>query len=156
MKEEDFEDSDWEPETESRKLQLFTDRHKFTRLFAEYLNDEPRSTILYWHGDGGNGKSLLLKFLRENCCKFLSPEVWSELKAKPDAEFVQEIQRVNDWDQGVKLIPAVLHDFEPLPGGDKRYQHPFDGLLLLRRNLANRAKELGYQLKFPFYDYACV
>ncbi len=157
MKEENFEDSDWEHETESRKLQLFTDRHKFTRLFAEYLNDDPpRSTILYWHGDGGNGKSLLLKFLRENCCKFLSPEVWSELKAKPDAEFVQEIQRVKNRNQGVKLIPAVLHDFEPLPGEDKRYQHPFDGLLLLRRNLAKKAEELGYQLKFPFYDYACV
>lgn len=151
------EDFDWESETESRKLQLFTDRHKFTRMFAEYLNnDPPRSTILYLHGDGGNGKSLLLKFLRENCCKSLQPDVWSQLKAKPDAEVAQEIQRASDWDRGLKPVPAVLHDFEPLPGGDKRYQHPFDGLLILRRNLANAAQELGYGLKFPFYDYACV
>ena len=151
------EDFDWESETQSRKLQLFTDRHKFTRLFAEYINeDPPRSTILYLHGDGGNGKSLLLKFLRENCCKSLHPDVWSQLKAKPDAEVAQEIQRVSDWDRGLKPVPAVLHDFEPLPGGDKRYQHPFDGLLILRRNLANAAQELGYGLKFPFYDYACV
>jgi hypothetical protein len=154
MENEDF---GWEPETESRKLQLFTDRHKFTRLFAEYLNENPpRSTILYLYGDGGNGKSLLLKFLRENCCKSLSPAIWSEIKAKSDAEVAQEIQSISDWDSGVKPVPAVLHDFEPLPGGDKRYQHPFDGLLILRRNLANTAEELGYRLKFPFYDYACV
>lgn len=151
------EDWDWESETESRKLQLFTDRHKFTRLFAEYLNDDPApSTILYLHGDGGNGKSLLLKFLRENWCKSLSPDIWNQLKAKSDAEFAQEIQRASDSDRGMKPIPAVLHDFEPLPGGDKRYQHPFDGLLILRRNLANAAEESGYRLKFPFYDYACV
>lgn len=74
------EDFDWESETESRKLQLFTDRHKFTRLFAEYINeDPPRSTILYLHGDGGNGKSLLLKFLRENFSSLFS---WVSLSLK--------------------------------------------------------------------------
>ena len=51
-------------------LQYFTNRHKFTRQFVEYLNNElPPTKILFFHGDGGNGKSLLLKFLRENCCK---------------------------------------------------------------------------------------
>uniref|UniRef100_UPI0019EC85B2 hypothetical protein n=1 Tax=Microcoleus sp. LEGE 07076 TaxID=915322 RepID=UPI0019EC85B2 len=61
-----IDDEDLESETISsdRKLQLFTDRYEFTRRFAFYLNeDPPREQILYFFGDGGNGKSLLLKHL---------------------------------------------------------------------------------------------
>ena len=43
-------------------LALFTDRRDAIRRFCEYLNDDPPpSRILFFHGDGGNGKSLLLK-----------------------------------------------------------------------------------------------
>ncbi len=44
-----------------RALDLFTNRYEACRHFLSYVNDEPsRSSILYFHGDGGNGKSLLL------------------------------------------------------------------------------------------------
>ncbi len=51
-------------------LQHFTDRDAFIRRFAEYLNDEqPREKILFFQGEGGMGKSLLLRFLQKTCCK---------------------------------------------------------------------------------------
>lgn len=42
----------------SRALDLFTDRHELTRLFAEYLNEPSRKRILCFYGNGGNGKLL--------------------------------------------------------------------------------------------------
>lgn len=42
-----------------RTLELFTNRREAIRLFSTYLNDEPpRKSILFFYGDGGNGKSL--------------------------------------------------------------------------------------------------
>jgi predicted ATPase len=76
-----IEDEDFESEyiADDRKLELFTDRHEFTRRFAFYLNeDPPRDQILYFFGDGGNGKSLLLKHLEYHCCKRFSPQVWQQ------------------------------------------------------------------------------
>ncbi len=44
---------------ETRALKLFIDRHHLIKHFAEYINNEPvTEKILYFYGDGGNGKSL--------------------------------------------------------------------------------------------------
>jgi hypothetical protein len=43
-------------------LRLFCDRYDVVRLFLTYVNDEPKNQILFLHGDGGNGKSLLYWF----------------------------------------------------------------------------------------------
>jgi hypothetical protein len=51
------------------QLKLFTNREELSRRFASLLNDEPPSSrVLFLHGPGGNGKSLLLRHLRERCC----------------------------------------------------------------------------------------
>ena len=51
-------------------LELFTNRHQEILHFARYLNEDPsRESILFFHGDGGNGKSLLLRYLRKYFCK---------------------------------------------------------------------------------------
>ena len=140
-----------------RALQLFTDRYELTRLFAEYLNEEsPRKTILFFHGDGGNGKSLLLKFLRQKCCKRFLPETWQQLQAIPKAE----VAKVAAYIENVKPeycipVPAVLLDFSQNLIGD-RLKSPFDGLLMLRRDLAEAFAGLPYRLRFPLYDFACV
>ena len=64
-----------------RALTLFTDRYEAIRGFACYLNDDPaRPEIIFFHGDGGNGKSLLLRYLRQHCCKRLPADEW--LRAK--------------------------------------------------------------------------
>ncbi|BAY83733.1 TPR repeat protein [Calothrix parasitica NIES-267] len=61
----------------NRALQLFIDRHHLIKHFAEYINNEPvTEKILYFYGDGGNGKSLLLKYLRKNCCNRFKKEIW--------------------------------------------------------------------------------
>lgn len=92
---------------------FFTDRHELTKLFAEYLNDDlPHEKILFFHGDGGNGKSLLLKFLIENCCKHFPSEIWQQLRVKPSSEVSNFIENITDWECNFKIVPAVLHDFE--------------------------------------------
>lgn len=44
-----------------RALARFTDRYSFRRLMAERINAPPVDKILFFHGAGGNGKSLLLR-----------------------------------------------------------------------------------------------
>ena len=128
----------------NRALDLFTDRQQFTCRFAKYLNDyPPPEKILYFHGGGGNGKSLLLKFLRQKCCKHFQKDIWRELKVKSDAEIAREIEEYSDSEK-FDWIPAVTHDFGLPPRGDDRPQDPFYGLLMLRRNLGNAAQALGY------------
>jgi tetratricopeptide (TPR) repeat protein len=150
-----------EPQTVTegdRALQLFTDRYELTRLFAGYLNEEPpRKTILFFHGDGGNGKSLLLKFLRQRCCKRFSPKTWQQLQAIPKDEVAKVAAYIENAKPGEDCIPvpAVLLDFSQNLIGD-RLKSPFDGLLMLRRNLAEAFADLPYRLRFPLYDFACV
>ena len=155
----DDKDFGWESQSEKQKLDLFTGRHELIRHFATYLNDSNSyQTILYFYGDGGNGKSLLLKFLREKCCKQLELETWTELKAKPDTELaniINCIQEANDWN-GAKPVPSVLLDFGHQPREENQPQDPFYGLLMLRRFLDVAASDLGYKLKFPLYDFACI
>ena len=150
-----IDDEDFESESISgdRQLELFTGRHEFTRRFASYLNeDPPREQILYFYGDGGNGKSLLLKHLQVNCCKRFSPQVWQQWGALPESKAAE----VADFVRQAKTytpIPVVRHDFGLIPIKEDKPQDRFYGLLMLRRNLAKAAKK--YKFKFPNYDFAC-
>ncbi|MEG5019047.1 MULTISPECIES: hypothetical protein, partial [unclassified Microcoleus] len=152
-----IDDEDFESESISgdRQLQLFTDRHEFTRRFAFYLNeDPPREQILYFYGDGGNGKSLLLKHLQVNCCKRFSPQVWQQLRALPESQAAQVADFVRYAEPKTYTpIPVVRHDFGLIPIKEDKPQDRFYGLLMLRRNLAEAAK--NYKFKFPNYDFAC-
>lgn len=130
-----------------RALKLFTDRREAIRLFSSYLNDDPpRDRILFFYGDGGNGKSLLLRFLREHCCKRLRPENWQYVKTLMDEEFAANIEKA----EGAEPIPFALLDFGMEPRGDDRPQDAFSGLLMLRRTLATHG------LRSPLFDFAIV
>ena len=152
-----IDDEDFESESTSgdRQLELFTDRHEFTRRFAFYLNeDPPREQILYFYGDGGNGKSLLLKHLQVNCCKRFSPQVWQQWRALPESQAAE----VADFVRQAKTytpIPVVRHDFGLIPIKEDKPQDRFYGLLMLRRNLAKAEAAKKYKFKFPNYDFAC-
>jgi len=112
-----------------------------------YLNDDPpREQILFFYGDGGNGKSLLLKFLREYCCKRLGSQNWEYVKTQQDEVFVKHIKEA----QHTESLPVAFIDFGMPPRGDDRPQEAFSALLMLRRALA------GHGLRFPLYDFACV
>src|ERR1044072_8688617 len=67
----------------SRALDLFTDRTDLIRTFASLVNEPSSSaSIIYLQGDGGVGKTLLLKFLRRYVCKRLAPETWHNILTK--------------------------------------------------------------------------
>lgn len=144
----------------NRALRHFTDRHELTLRFAEYLNDDELDPhkILFFYGDGGNGKSLLLKFLLENCCKRFPLETWTELKTKTHPEIVEFIKTITDWERDFQFVPAALLDFES-PAKSSRPEQPqenFDGLLILHNQLITNAARLGYKLSFPLYQFACI
>ena len=151
-----IDDEDFQTEiSDDRKLQLFTDRHEFTRRFASYLNeDPPREQILYFFGDGGNGKSLLLKHLEYHCCKRFPPQVWQQLRALPESKAAEVADFVRNAEPKTYTpIPVVRHDFGLIPIKEDKPQDRFYGLLMLRRNVASAAKK--YKFKFPNYDFAC-
>jgi hypothetical protein len=138
----------------NRDLGWFTNRHALIRRFTEYVNsDSPAEQILYFYGAGGNGKSLLLDFLRYFCCKRFSLQVWGELQGKSDVAFADAMSQESDWHYDA--IPAVYQDFGER-GGDNRPKDGFYGVLQLRRNLGKAAAALDYQLRFPLFDFACL
>lgn len=133
-------------------LKRFTDRHELIFQFAEYLHhDNPNpNQILFFYGDSGNGKSLLLRFLKEKCCKRFQPASWENIKNHP-AGFGRT-NKITNW-----VTPG---NFQPLPSALVDFQFPqsqrvFDGLLSLREQLVTQFKALGYKLSFPLYDFAC-
>ena len=143
-----------DPLTEGwRALDLFTDRHEAIRLFSSLLNDDPpRKRILFFYGDGGNGKSLLLRFLREHYFKRLSAENWEYIRNKTNEELAWHLKNAAD----VKPVLFALLDFGMKPVGEDRPQETFSALLMLRRALAHSAREANCRLRFPLYDFACI
>ncbi|MCI0528487.1 MAG: hypothetical protein L0Y56_13695, partial [Nitrospira sp.] len=131
-----------------RALELFTDRYEAIRLFLSYLNEDPPcERILFFYGGGGNGKSLLLRFLRQHGCKRLRPEDWKWWSKMAEGEaFTEYLKKA----KSVEPVPVADLDFGMQPRGDDRPQEAFSALLMLRRDLA------GYGLLFPLYDFACV
>lgn len=130
-----------------RALELFTDRRRPTQHFVRYLNDDPPTErILIFEGDGGNGKSLLLRHFLEKCCKRFSREEWASLKGLSAGEFFDRIEA----DENADPVPVAFLDFGIQPRGDDRPQEAFGGLLMLRRQLAT------FGIQFPIFDFACV
>jgi tetratricopeptide (TPR) repeat protein len=130
-----------------RAFDLFTDRHDLIRAFTSYLNEPPTpERIIFFYGEGGNGKSLLLKFLQEHCCKYIDPRNWEWVKSKSDSEFLEDLKNIS----GAEDVPAAAIDFNPGPGGDDSIQDPISALLTLRRALHHPS------LHFPMFDFACA
>jgi tetratricopeptide (TPR) repeat protein len=130
-----------------RAFDLFTNRHDLIRAFTSYLNEHPTpERIIFFYGEGGNGKSLLLKFLQEHCCKYIDARNWEWLKRKPDSEFLEVLKNIH----GAEDVPAAAIDFNPNLGGDDSIQAPISALLALRRDLHHP------NLHFPIFDFACA
>jgi hypothetical protein len=138
-----------------RALALFTDRYEFTRLLIERLNDDPApQTILFFHGEGGNGKSLLLKYLQKNTCKrLISRTDWETVKVKSDRDLADIVTRLKPGTY--YPVPTAFLDFGSKPLGDMQPQDRFFGLLTIRKDLAESAAGSA-TLKFRRFDFACV
>ena len=139
-----------------RSLRLFTDRRHLIRVFARALHeDDALGKILFLRGGGGNGKSLLLRFLQQYACKRFFD--WDGLTHLPDAEFVGRL-RQND--------PSFHTTFHPLPVAHLDFHAPpreleqptvdYDALLMIRRQLGAFRAEGFTRLRFPVYDFAAV
>ena len=132
----------------SRTLDLFTDRHEAIRLFASYLNDDPsRDRILFFHGDGGNGKSLLMRVLHEQYGKRLgTTDDWKYLQEIDDDDFADGFRNRDHNER----VPSVLIDFGLAPRDIDQPQDKYYAPLMIRRELA------AFGLKFPLFDFAHV
>ncbi|MEM9927733.1 MAG: hypothetical protein AAF915_29110, partial [Cyanobacteria bacterium P01_D01_bin.50] len=141
----------------NRALQLFIDRHHLIKHFAEYINNDPvTEKIVFFHGDGGNGKSLLLKYLRTKCCNRFDKKIWQEILNQKDLKLLASDIAIPNNTNDFLRVPAVLHDFGQAPNGDDKPQDLFYGLLMLRRKIGIEANKLKYRLRFPLFDFACV
>ena len=131
-----------------RVLDLFTDRIQELRLFASYLNDDPpRNTILFFHGDGGNGKSWLLRLLRERYCRRLEPKFWTHVKELQNGnDFTQQFENCQD----AVAIPCAYLDFADKGRAEQNPREDYYGLLLLRRQLGQQG------LSFHMFDFAVL
>ena len=125
-------------------LALFTDRRELIRHFVGYLHGEARDSILILHGDGGNGKSLLLRYLRERGNKRIAEGRWTYYANWTDEQFVRRFE-----DEPGVALPWAHLDFG-LTGGGNKPRDPLYGLLDLRRQLAAPGR--------PFYlfDFAVL
>ena len=131
-----------------RSLKLFTNRQKLIHLFISYLNEDPaQERILFFHGDGGNGKSLLLRYLQEHFCKRFERENWKWLKENfADDDLIEQVKKASE---NVDLLSFAAIDFGLRTTNEDRPQEALYGLLMLRRQLAAK-------IKFPLFDFACV
>lgn len=134
---------------EKQALLKFTDRRPFIRQLVEAINIDPASKqILFFYGDGGNGKSLLIKYLHRYCCKRLLPETWEKLRNSPDEELINQIVQLSA--DRYLPVPTAFLDFSQRPVEDEHPQDPYLGLLLLREQLTKQG------LHFPRFNFACT
>ena len=124
-----------------RALDLFVNRVRLCRRYLGYLNDEPaRVSVTFLHGDGGNGKSLLLEHLRIRLTRRFDSDNWAYLASLPETECVAQATVA----EGTVLVPSARLDFDQGP------RDGFNALLKLRRDLT------GTGLRFPLFDFAVV
>jgi tetratricopeptide (TPR) repeat protein len=134
-----------------RALRLFTDRYQLIRAFTRALHeDDALGKILFFHGGGGNGKSLLIRFLQAYACKKFHH--WEEIRQQPDAEFVRLLQEERSSDS----MPVASLDFHAPPREFEQPMVDYDALLMLRRKLGAYSAEGFSRLHFPVYDFAAV
>ncbi|HEY0069585.1 MAG TPA: hypothetical protein VGE04_06410 [Chloroflexia bacterium] len=133
-----------------RAFQLFTDRNALIRTFLEYTHAEPpKDQVLFLHGEGGNGKSLLVRFLREYCCRYWGPDFTSTLQRLTYDQLIpglKDPQALGPSDP----IPYVYHDFAPDPISNESILSPDDVLRRLGADLSRPG------FRFPLYTFATV
>lgn len=76
------------------------------------INEDPAPRrVLYLHGLGGHGKSLLLRYLAARCCVRLPAGEWDRARRLPDAEVPTALARVAK----AAPVPVARIDFGARP-----------------------------------------
>ncbi|MFC6086164.1 ADP-ribosylglycohydrolase family protein [Sphaerisporangium aureirubrum] len=126
---------------------LFADRYELSREFAERVHARPpQRSIAFFVGVGGNGKSALLRHLRDHCCVKLPDREWAEARARPPELFVAALGQAH----GAERVPVALLDFSTTPFDGTRPQEAMGALFLLKRQLAE------FDIRTPRFDFAAV
>ncbi|MGP3965088.1 ADP-ribosylglycohydrolase family protein [Nonomuraea sp. 3N208] len=126
-----------------RSLDLFANRFELTRHVVTLINeDPPPERILYLHGLGGNGKSLLLRHLEKRCC--LRTDTWEGVREAPDPQLLEQLA-----ERG-QQVPVARIDFGARPAGENRPQEAFSALFMLKRQLAQHG------IAMPRFDFAAI
>lgn len=142
--------------THDKALELFTDRFAERRLFANYLHAEiPFENIIFFHGDGGNGKSLLLKHLRTHWCKFLDTDDWRKAEhhahdIEGNKNFTNRYETLVSPPSVHTPIPCIYHDFERAQSGEDSPREAWSVLINIRTELTK------HKINFPLFDYAIM
>src|SRR5262249_1241744 len=89
---------------------------------------------------------LLLRFLKEKCCKRFDADNWAYVTGLGADEFIDNVANA----VGCAEVPSSLIDFAMEPRGEYRPKEAFSALLRMRRELS------GSGLRFPLYDFACT
>lgn len=134
-----------------RQLELFVGREAQIRRFLERLHEqEPSGRILFFHGGGGNGKSLLLWRLQEAYALWL-PNL-AELRELSDDEVARQAAAVR-----MHLLPSAFLDFATSSQEDNP-KDSVGGPLLLRKLLGVDAdgQPLEPPLQTPLFTLALV
>ena len=130
-----------------RSLELFFDRFEVIARFVALINEDPAlRRVLYLHGLGGNGKSLLLRYLAARCCVRLPPTEWDRVRRLPDAELPAALAGAAK----AARVPVARIDFGARPVGENRPQECFSALFMLKQQLAQ------YRIGTPRFDFAAV
>ncbi len=98
------------------------------------------------YGLGGNGKSLLLRYLAARCCVRLSPGEWARARLLHGAELPDALAAAGK----TARVPVARIDFGARPVGENRPQECFSALFMLKQQLAR------YQIITPRFDFAAV
>jgi tetratricopeptide (TPR) repeat protein len=128
-------------------IRLFTDRYGVLRKVAAHINeDPPEQKIVFLVGLGGNGKSALLSYLRENCCFRLPAAEWREISTYSDELFAPSLS------QSARATPTPVAwlDFGTRPSGENRPQELLPALFMLKRQLSE------YKVATPRFDLASL
>ncbi|MEV5330393.1 ADP-ribosylglycohydrolase family protein [Nonomuraea sp. NPDC052634] len=126
-----------------RSLELFANRFELTRHVVTLINDDPPpERILYLHGLGGNGKSLLLRHLEKRSC--LRTDRWEDIRDADDTELLDRLAEHG------RPVPVARIDFGARPAGENRPQEAFSGLFMLKRQLAR------HRIATPRFDFAAI
>ena len=134
-----------------RQLELFVGREAHIRHFLERLHEEnPSGRILYFHGGGGNGKSLLLWRL-QGAYTLRLPN-WAELSLLPDEELARQAAAVR-----MRLLPSAFLDFAT-SSQEANPKDPVRGPLLLRKLLGLDAdgRPIEPRLQTPLFTLGLV
>jgi ADP-ribosylglycohydrolase/tetratricopeptide (TPR) repeat protein len=130
-----------------RSLELFFDRYDVIARFVSLLNDDPPPRqVLYLYGLGGNGKSLLLRFLAARCCVRLTPPEWERVRGLPMEELPTALGSIAKAAQ----VPVARIDFGARPVGENRPQECFSALFMLKQQLAR------HHITTPRFDFAAI